>query len=226
VTAPTLRPTGVLLDMDGTLVDTEPLWFEATRTAFRTLGADLPTAAEQEMLGLDAEAALDLLRDRYAIAVDRTALDLALHAALGPALAGARERPGAGALVARLVAAGVARAIVSNSSHEVIAATLAPHAWAGALTHRYSVDDVALGKPAPDVYRYAARQLALAPEACVAIEDSVAGATAAVAAGIPCIAVAFDVEPSALGRVTPHVVASLSEALVLLGLAHEAPRSA
>ena len=225
MSARALRPTGVLLDMDGTLVDTESLWYEATRAAFRDLGADLPATAEQEMLGLDAETALDLLSTRYAVDVDRPALDLALRAALGPALAKAHERPGAGVLVARLVDAGVAMAIVSNSSHEVIEATLAPHAWADAIPQRYSVDDVALGKPAPDVYRFAARRLALAPEACVAIEDSVTGATAAVAAGVPCIAVTFDVERSALQRVTPYVVDSLGEALSLLDLTHPTPRS-
>jgi beta-phosphoglucomutase-like phosphatase (HAD superfamily) len=214
-----LRPDGVLLDMDGTLVDTEPLWFAATRTALRALGADLPDDAAPVILGLEADAVIELLRKRYAIEVVRPDFDRELRGALGPSLAGARARPGAEGLVARILASGVPRAIVSNSSHEVIAATLAPHPWAPELVLRYSVDDVARGKPSPDVYHYACGRMDLAPRTCVAVEDSVTGATAAVAAGIACIAVAFHPsERSALAGVTPYVVGSLAEALDLLDL--------
>jgi HAD superfamily hydrolase (TIGR01509 family) len=222
-----IRPAGVLLDMDGTLIDTEPLWFEATRTAVRRFGADLPAAAAAEILGLDEDAVIELLRSRYEITIDPAALDRELRAVLGPALAGAAARPGAADLVERIAASGVPRAIVSNSSHEVIEATLAPHAWAPALPRRYSVDDVARGKPAPDVYVHAVRDMGLAPEECVAVEDSFTGASAAVSAGITCIAVAFvERERAALTGVTQHVVRSLAEALDLLDLPSPSRRSA
>jgi HAD superfamily hydrolase (TIGR01509 family) len=213
------RPAAVLLDMDGTLVDTEPIWFDATRSALEGLGHTLPEGAASDLLGLDTEAVIELMSVEYGIPITREALGVAVARELGPALRHAPARAGAAELVGALHARDVPRAIVSNSSHVVIAATLAAHEWAPWLERRYSVEDVGVGKPAPDVYLHAARSLGVEPSACVAVEDSVTGATAAVRAGMVCLAVAFDgVDPEALRRVTPNVLDSLGEVLAVLGL--------
>jgi sugar-phosphatase len=80
-------------------------------------------------------------------------------------------------------------ALASNSSEEIIIATLKSHRWADCLSVRIGVDQVQHGKPEPDMFLLAASQLEVEPENCIVIEDSVTGATAAQAAGMICFAV-------------------------------------
>ena len=128
----------------------------------------------------------------------------------------APARPGARELVEGVVATGKRVALVSNSSHQVIDVTLASFPWAELLETRISVDDVSRGKPHPDIYEYAAGRLSLRPEQCLVIEDSVAGATAAVGSGARCIAVTFGLVPERFDGVTDRVADSLAEVAELL----------
>ena len=92
-------------------------------------------------------------------------------------------------------------------------ATLRPHPWAALVPQRFSIDEVQFGKPAPDLYRHAAAVLGVAAERCVAFEDSVAGVTAAVSAGMRCVAITFGEQSEvAFAELTPWRVASLHEA--------------
>jgi hypothetical protein len=100
----------------------------------------------------------------------------------------------------------------------MVEATLAPQPWSRRLPVRVSVDDVERGKPAPDGYRLAARLLGVDPTSCLALEDSLVGARAAVAAGAHCILATFgSLDPVEARRVTPFVVTDLSEALARVG---------
>ena len=212
-------PAGLLLDMDGTLVDTEGVWFEAERVAVERFGGHLPPEANAELVGLDTERVVETLRLRYGAAASADALRRAIVEALGDALRGARAYPGASELVGAARARGVRLALVSNSPRDVVEATLAPHAWADALTLRLSADDVARPKPAPDLYRLALERIGLDPAHCAVVEDSPTGAGAAIAAGVACVAVLHD--PSherALRALTPHVVPSLTAAARALAL--------
>lgn len=207
------RPAGLLLDMDGTLVDTEALWFEAERAATARFGGHLPAAAEAALLGVDTDTMLALLRARYGAQTDLATLRTAVLDELDGRLAQARVCPGAAELVAAAHAAGIRCAVVSNSPASVVQATLAPHAWARVLRVRVSADDARHPKPAPDLYQLALRRLGLAARQCVAIEDSPTGARAAMAAGIRCLGVAHGAEQAAaLHAVTPYVLPSLSAA--------------
>ncbi|MEX2501155.1 MAG: HAD family phosphatase, partial [Trueperaceae bacterium] len=203
----------VLFDMDGTLIDTEPAWFEAERVTAARHGVHLPDSAYAELHGLDADGMTTVLRERYGLSVPPAVFLADLAERLHDALAQARPRPGAEALVRSVAGAGVARAVVSNSPRVAVEATLAPHRWAGELLPlRISVDDVARGKPAPDAYLAAAERLRLPPSACLAIEDSVAGATAAVRAGATCVFVTNEgeVDDAVAATITPYRVASLT----------------
>jgi HAD superfamily hydrolase (TIGR01509 family) len=207
----------VLFDMDGTLVDTEALWASASRHVLGGLAVDLPDAALDRLHGLDLDATLRLLADDHGVHVTPEAFVAPLLDAVERALVEARSRDGAAAWVDAVEAARLPRAVVSNSPRRMIEATLAPHPWARHLPVRVSVDDVERGKPAPDVYRLAARRLGVEPAACLALEDSLAGARAAVAAGATCILATFGVlDPAEARRVTPFVVADLPRALALV----------
>lgn len=206
----------ILFDMDGTLVATEELWFEAGRAVAARFGAQVPPAAASRLHGLDVPALVQVLTSDFGLQASLEDYSEALHMDVIERLAGAASRPGAGALVEGAAASGRQVALVSNSSHEVIEATLAPFEWAQLLEQRFSVDDVAVGKPAPDLYLHASGSLGVKPARCVVIEDSVAGVTSAVRAGATCIAVSFEMEPQLFEGLTPLVAGTLGEAFDLL----------
>lgn len=202
----------VLFDMDGTLVETEAAWFEAERATAADHGVHLPDEAESILHGLDAHGLLTVLRERYGLRSGADAFLRDVDRAVGDALRWAPARPGAAELVRAVSAAGMSRAVVSNSPHTAIRATLDPHPWAAELVVRISVDDVERGKPRPDVYLHAARRLGVPIDRCLAIEDSTAGVTAAVRAGATCVAVTHGERPASdFASLTPHVVRDLAD---------------
>lgn len=202
----------VLLDMDGTLVDTEGAWFEAERAVAARYGVELPEAAREALHGLDARGLMDALEGRYGLRAPRERFLAELGEAVADALLAMPARPGAVELVRGLAGRGQPRALVSNSPHAAIRATLAPHPFDAWLPVRVSVDDVARGKPAPDPYLAAAERLGVAPRRCLAIEDSLPGARAAVAAGATCLLVTHgELDDADARAATPHVVVSLTE---------------
>lgn len=219
------RPLGLLLDMDGTLVDTEPVWFTAEQAAVARFGGHLPDEAFRDLLGLDARGVVDLLIRRFGADTDATTLRSAIGDEVGTRLPTAAAMPGAPELVEAALGAGVRVAVVSNSPRIVVEATLAAHDWARPLAIRVSADDAERPKPAPDLYRLGLRRIGVPGPAAVAIEDSPTGARAAVAAGLRCLAlVSSHVTPDDLRGLTPHLVGDLFEAAALLSLAPAWPR--
>jgi beta-phosphoglucomutase-like phosphatase (HAD superfamily) len=205
--------------MDGTLVETERLWFTAEQAAVARLGGSLPDDAAPSLLGLDTETLLERLGSGYGVDVAPAVLRDAIVREVGARLDDARACPGAGELVAAALARGVRCAVVSNSTAAVVEATLAPHPWAAPLTLRVAADAVRNPKPAPDLYVAALAHLGLEPADCVAVEDSPTGVRAALAAGVACLGVTPDDDLRAeLAVITPHVVASLVEARRWLAL--------
>ncbi|MET9466479.1 HAD family phosphatase [Streptomyces sp. NPDC006544] len=173
----------VLFDMDGTLVDTEVLWWETTEEIAAGLGYALTAADAPEVVGRAVQDTAAHLA-RAARAGDAPELARALTASFFRRVeAGAPMRPGAQRLLTALEAEGVPFALVSASPRLVVDSVVG-----GSLAHvpfafTLSADDTALTKPHPDPYRAAAERLGAPPEACVAVEDSPDGAASAEAAG-------------------------------------------
>ena len=183
------RLRAVLFDMDGLLVDSEPLWFEAERTVMARMGGSWTRADQLELTGgslghtvgyLRAKA----LRPAEPALVGRWLVDAmaALVAGRGvPLMAGAAE------LLAEVAAAGIPSALVTSTQRRIMDAIIASTGLAFAVT--VCGEDVRRGKPDPEPYLRAAALLGEAPGGCVALEDSPRGIAAAQAAGCPVIAV-------------------------------------
>ncbi|MCX5195190.1 HAD family phosphatase [Streptomyces sp. NBC_00249] len=205
----------VLFDMDGTLVDTEVLWWETTEEIAAGLGHRLGRADAPEVVGRAvADTAGHLVRvsgrgEPAAVAAGLT------EGFFQRVAAGAPMRPGAQALLTALEAQGLPFALVSASPRVVVDSVVG-----GSLAHvpfafTLSADDTVRTKPHPDPYREAAARLGLGPQECVAVEDSPDGAASAEAAGCPVLVVPslLEVPPSdartfagSLEEVTPDVL--------------------
>ncbi|MEU9152141.1 HAD-IA family hydrolase [Streptomyces sp. NPDC048417] len=181
---PRLPLQAVLFDMDGTLVDTERLWWEAVeRVAGRTLGE----ADEPDVLGRPVEYTAQWL----AGSTGRSGADLAaeLHREFADRVrTGIVPRPGALDLLDALAAAGVPTALVTASPRAVADLVLAA-LGAGRFAASVTADDTGRTKPAPDPYLAACRALDVDPAACVAVEDTETGVASAEAAGCAVLAV-------------------------------------
>jgi beta-phosphoglucomutase-like phosphatase (HAD superfamily) len=200
----------VLFDMDGTLVDSEPVWFEILRQVLPRFGGELPAAAFASVHGCDRPTTTMILRERYGLAGDVDAFWACVTVQLTVGLAGARPMPNAASWVEVVAGAGRPRAVVSNSPRSMVDAALAPHPWSRHLHVRIANEDVVRGKPHPDGYLLAAERLGVDPRRCLAVEDSEAGARAAVAAGSACLFVTNGVtRPERARAITPFVVREL-----------------
>jgi HAD superfamily hydrolase (TIGR01509 family) len=174
----------VLFDMDGTLVDTERLWWE---TVEQVLGRPLTEEDQAQVLGRPVEHTAAWL----AAATGRPAENLAavLHAEFTARVrTGAVPRPGALALLDALAREGIPMALVTASSRAVadtVLAVLGADRFAVSVT----ADDTAHTKPDPDPYLAACRALGVDPARCVAVEDTATGVASAEAAGCTVLAV-------------------------------------
>jgi HAD superfamily hydrolase (TIGR01509 family) len=207
-------PAAVLFDMDGLLVETEHLWYQAELEVMAELGGAWSPADQEVLVGGPLERAVDMMIERagggYAYDdVMKLLLDAMEHRLrTEPVL----WRPGAAALLTALEDAGVPMALVSASyrnlvdavhdavlhelGHELFAVTVAG-------------DDLERTKPHPDPYLHAAAVIGADPRFCVVLEDSHTGSRAGLASG------AYVVVVPSLVAVDPedglHVVASLAE---------------
>ncbi|MFD0270824.1 HAD family hydrolase [Streptomyces sp. NPDC127106] len=173
----------VLFDMDGTLVDTEVLWWEVTAQVAAGLGHALGDADAPEVVGRAVEdTAAHLVRVAGGGDPDRVAADLG-EGFFRRVTAGAPLRPGAGRLLSELAAEGVPFALVSASPRAVVDSVVAGALAGVPFAFTLSADDTPRTKPHPEPYRAAAARLGAAPRACVAVEDSPDGAASAEAAG-------------------------------------------
>ncbi|KOV30601.1 HAD family hydrolase [Streptomyces sp. XY152] len=188
-----LGSLSVILDLDGTLVDSEPNYYEAGRRTLAEYGVpDFSWAEHERYIGISTRETIADWRERYRLSAPVEEL-LAVKNRHYLRLAGASTRvyPQMRTFVELLAAEEVPMAVASGSSPEAIKAILAGTGLDAYLRTVVAADEVAHGKPAPDVFLEAARRLGADPADCVVVEDAAPGAAAAHAAGMRCIAVPY-----------------------------------
>ncbi len=206
-------PEGVVFDLDGVLVDSESVWDEARRQLTEETGGQWHPDATREMMGMSSIEWSRYMHERLDVpmapeeiseaVVERIA---ALYRKRLPLLPGAVK-------AVRSLSERWPLAVASSSNRPVIDLVLELAAIADAFAVTVSSEEVGRGKPAPDVYLEAARRLGVAPDRCVAIEDSANGIRAADAAEMTVIAVPnreFPPDPESL-RQAAKVLISLEE---------------
>jgi HAD superfamily hydrolase (TIGR01509 family) len=212
-------PDAVVLDLDGVLVDSEEAWDGARRALVAERGGEWKEGATEAMLGMSAPEWSAYVRDELGVDLPAEDIDADVVRRL---LDGYREElpllPGAVEAV-RALAGRWTLGLASSSNAPVIATVLERAGLDDAIAAWVSSEQVARGKPAPDVYLEAARRLGVDPERCVAVEDSSNGLRAAAAAGMAVVAVpmrAFPPAPDALAlaAVTVDGIAEVTPAVV------------
>lgn len=207
-------PRAVIFDMDGLLVDSEPVWAVAENALLESRGKSYDEVIHRPLIGLRMRDFLAGMRAGYGLT---DTVDELAAAVLGHMIALIPERviprPGAPELLEYLTTRGIPCAIASSSPMPVIDATVAAQGWARYFQTRVCGDDVHHGKPAPDIYLEAARRLGVTAADCLALEDSPNGSRAGVAAGMVTIAIPdlSHTTREAFAAITPHVFDSLHD---------------
>lgn len=209
----------VIFDLDGVLLDSEQLWNQAKESLVRATGGHWRDDAPQAMMGMSSHEWSGYLRDELGVREDVQTINREVVARME---AGYRSRlpllPGAVAAV-RSLRRTWPLGLASSSNRELIDLVLELAGLSSAFASTVSSEEVARGKPAPDVYLEAAARLGAEPQRCVGVEDSSNGIRAAAAAGLAVIAVPNphyppDEEALGLAQVTLATLEELSPAVV------------
>jgi HAD superfamily hydrolase (TIGR01509 family) len=180
---------GIVFDLDGLLIESEEIWDEVREALVRERGGRWTDSAQRDMMGMSSTEWSTYLHDTAGLeeppeelnrlVVERMAERYREHLPLLPGAVEAVER----------LATRWPLAVASSSNRSLIDLVLELSGLAPRFRATVSSEEVAHGKPAPDVYLEAARRLAVAPERCAAVEDSESGIRAAKAAGMRVIAI-------------------------------------
>jgi HAD superfamily hydrolase (TIGR01509 family) len=181
--------TVVVFDLDGVLVDSEQVWDAVREELAHERGGDWHPGAQRDMMGMSSPEWSRYMHDRIGLTEPPGEINrVVVERMLERYHAGPPWIPGALDAVHRM-AGRFTLGLASSSNRELIDAVLAAGGIGGLFGATVSSEEVARGKPSPDVYLEAARRIGADPADCVAVEDSHNGIRSAKAAGMACIAI-------------------------------------
>lgn len=181
---------GIIFDMDGVLSDTQPIHSRVESELLRQHGIELSAdEITREFAGTSSEEMFPQVFGRYGKRVDHLQELVERKWQMMTKICRGRIRPMPGALdlVAALRQRGLPLAVASSSTRFYIEMVLEELGLRNAFRVIVSADEVAHGKPDPDIFLLAAERLGVPPQSCLVIEDSVSGMRAARSAGMYCI---------------------------------------
>jgi HAD superfamily hydrolase (TIGR01509 family) len=215
-----LKPGAVIFDMDGLLLDSEPLYRVTWQTAAAELGCPIDDEFYAHFVGRGTDETERLLRDRFGEALpldefrERWRRDFDRRLERAPPA----RKPGAIELLDLLDNLGIPQGLATSSPRTMALRCL------GELSPRFAAiacgDEVEHSKPAPDLFLLASQRLGVTPDHCLVLEDSEAGVRAARAAGMEVIIVPDLIEPSTeIAAMAERVCGSLYDVRALLNVA-------
>ena len=180
-----------IFDMDGLLVDSEPLWHEAEIDVLGGLGVPLVASACRQTKGMFVNEVTRYWHERYPWTgppTDEVAVEV-VDRVMALVVAKGEPKPGVRQAIDLCRAHGLPLAVASSSEYRLIDLVLDYFGWADAFELVHSAEDEPYGKPHPGVFLTAATRLGVAPDRCLVWEDAPAGVLAAKAARMACVAV-------------------------------------
>ena len=212
----------VIFDMDGVMIESEPLWEKTERILLGRKGIEYNPTYRDKIVGLNQNDSGSLLRETFNL-IESVEEIIAARVEI---LLGLYERelelmPGLLPFLKELRKGGLILALASSSPIEVINFVLYKFSLRQFFTVVVSGDAIPLGKPHPDIYLHTAENLGVKPIECVVIEDSINGVKSAKSAGMICIAVPdkrlsqkefqiADVIVDRLDKISPKMIRNLS----------------
>lgn len=181
----------VIFDLDGLLIDSEPLWQEAEILVFKQVNILLTSELCLQTKGLRIDEVVDYWYQRYPW-TNFTKLEveeLIVNKVIELILSKGQPLPGVERAIAFVQSKDVKIALASSSAMRIIQAALQRLNLTEVFKEIYSAESEVLGKPHPGVYLTTAKKLDVTPQSCLALEDSLNGVLAAKAAQMKCIAI-------------------------------------
>lgn len=213
------RMRGVIFDMDGVLIDSEPIHEKVESELFRELGIKI---SEREHRAYQGTSSIEMWRsvvEGHGLAEDPEALALRQRSRFLRYFGegAVAQVPGIRQILDGLSGRATKLALATSSVAAVVNDVLSATGLGSYFSVRVTGDEVLRTKPAPDIFLLAARRLGLNPDACVVVEDSENGVAAAKAAGMTCIGFRNHGSGNPELRAADHRVGSAAELEALLG---------
>ncbi|HVC15170.1 MAG TPA: hexitol phosphatase HxpB [Acidimicrobiales bacterium] len=204
-----------IFDMDGLLVDSEPLWHEAEVEVLGGLGVPIATGDPRRTKGIFVREVARYWYERFGWegpSTDEVATRI-VDRVIDLVAERGRLQPGVDTAISLCRAHGLALAVASSSEHRLITFVLERFGLARHFSFAHSAEEEPYGKPHPAVFLTTAQRLGVAPDRCLVWEDAPAGVLAAKAARMTCVAVpAPDERDHPVFSIADAVLSSLEEA--------------
>ena len=181
----------VIFDLDGLLIDSEPLWQEAEIEIFQQVKINLTNKLCLETKGLRIDQVVEYWFQKYPWnnLSKKAVEDLIVSKVIELIESKGEALPGVEQVISFVQQKPVQLALASSSSSKIIKAALQKLGLGELFSQIYSAESEPLGKPHPGVYLTTARKLGVLPQECLAIEDSLNGVLSAKAAQMKCLAI-------------------------------------
>ena len=192
-----IKPKAVIFDMDGVLIDSEPIHYDVEKLIFDLLGIEVSDTIHRTYMGASNDFMYSDLKSRFNLSDSVQELiqfDDDYRSRYLINLNHVDLNPGVFDFLTELKTSGLKLAVATSSSPEIASVLLKRCEIASFFDSIVTTSDAGKSKPAPDVYLLAAQRLGILPKDCIVFEDSPNGLSAAKNAGMYCIVIQNDIQ--------------------------------